>query len=363
MNERRLARLALSALIGLICVSIIGCAPSGIASPTPERATATPLPTFTATPIPTTTPVPTATLTPSPEQATATPPPTPTATPIPTRTPIPTATLTPAPTATSTPVPNPTPTPEPTPTEAAKGLRPEPVEGLTITIVYDNNEYDKRLKTAWGFSCLVEQGDLTLLFDAGGDSPTLLSNMDVLDIDPRDIDIVVLSHIHGDHVGGLGGILAVNEETTVYLPRSFPASFKERAKAHARVVEVHDPMEIADGIYTTGELGTGIIEQSLVVKTDLGLVVITGCAHPGVVNIVAKAKEITGEEVYLVMGGFHLGGASKAAIEGIVEDFRELGVRKVASCHCSGDLARNTFERVYEENFILVGVGSKLEVL
>ena len=231
-----------------------------------------------------------------------------------------------------------------------------------MTIVYDNNEYDERLRTAWGFSCLVEWGDLTLLFDTGGDVPTLLSNMEVLDIDPRHIDIVVLSHIHGDHVGGLGGILAVNKEATVYLPRSFPASFKEQVEAHARVVEVHEPMEIAEGIYTTGEMGAGIIEQSLVVVTDPGLVVITGCAHPGIVSIVEKAKEITGEEVYLVTGGFHLGGASQAAIEGIVEDFRKLGVQKAAPCHCSGDLARSIFERAYGEDFIRVGVGSRLEV-
>jgi len=342
MNQRGLARLALSALIGLICLLAIECMPSGIASPTPERATATPtsLPTFTATPIPTATPVPTSTLTPTPKLATARPMPTFTATPIPTRTPIPTATL--------------TPTPEPTPTEVA--------ERLTITILYDNNEYDERLETAWGFACLLERGDLTLLFDTGGDAPTLLSNMDVLGLDPRAIDIIVLSHIHGDHVGGLGGILAVNEETTVYLPRSFPASFKEQVKPYAHVVEVHEPMEIAEDIYTTGELGAGIIEQSLVLVTGRGSVVITGCAHPGIVNIVAKAKEITGGEVYLVMGGFHLGGASQATIESIVEDFRELGVQKAAPCHCSGDLARSTFEKAYGENFILAGVGSRLEI-
>ena len=323
MNERGLARLALSALIGLICLFAVGCAPSGTASPTPERATATL-------------------------------PPTPTVTPVPTRTPVPTATLTPMPTATPTTIPSPTPTPEPTPTEAA--------EKLTITIVYDNNEYDERLKTAWGFSCLVERGEFNLLFDTGGDAATLLSNVEVLEIDPRAIDIIVLSHIHGDHVGGLGGILAVNQETTVYLPRSFPVNFKEQVKPHARVVEVHEPMEMAEGIYTTGELGTGIIEQSLVLVTGRGLVVITGCAHPGIVNIVAKAKEVTGEEVYLVMGGFHLSGVSEAVIEGIVEDFRELGVQKVAPCHCSGDLARSIFEKEYGEDFVRVGVGSSLLV-
>ena len=268
--------------------------------------------------------------------------------------PIPTATLTPAPTATPTPVPSPTPTPEPTPTETAGRVK--------MTIVYDNNEYDPRLRTAWGFACLLERGDLTLLFDTGGDAVTLRSNMETLGLDPTEIDIVVLSHIHGDHTDGLGGILAVNEETTVYLPRSFPSRFKEQVKTHARVVEVHEPVEIAEGIYTTGELGARIIEQSLVLVTGRGLVVITGCAHPGVVNIVAKAKEITNEEVYLVMGGFHLGEASEAAIGGIVEDFREMGVQKAAPCHCSGDLARSLFERAYGEDFIQMGVGSRLEV-
>ncbi|HIC94207.1 MAG TPA: MBL fold metallo-hydrolase, partial [Anaerolineae bacterium] len=268
---------------------------------------------------------------------------------------LPTPTVTPTPSQpTPIPVLSPTSTPEPTPTKAAKGL--------TITIVYDNNPCDERLKTAWGFSCLVERGDLTLLFDTGGDAETLLSNMATLGLDPATIDIIVLSHIHGDHVGGLDGLLAINERTTVYLPRSFPARFKEQVKAHACVVEVHEPMEIAEGIYTTGELGAGILEQSLVLVTGRGLVVITGCAHPGIVSIVKKAKEIAGGKVYLVMGGFHLGGASQAVIEGIVGDFRELGVQKVAPCHCSGDLARSIFERTYGEDFIRVGVGSRLEV-
>ena len=231
-----------------------------------------------------------------------------------------------------------------------------------MTVVYDNNAYDPRLRTAWGFACLVERGDLTLLFDTGGDAATLLSNMETLGLDPAEVDIVVLSHIHGDHVGGLGGILAVNEETTVYLPRSFPASFKEQAKSYAHVVEVHEPMEIAEGIYTTGEMGAGIIEQSLVVATDPGLVVISGCAHPGIVNIVAKAKETMREEVHLVMGGFHLGGASQATIEGIVEDFRKLGVQKAAPCHCSGDRAREMFAAEYGEDFIEAGVGKVLDI-
>ena len=336
--------------IGLVSFFASGCAPSEgvmtpVSSPTIE---VTPLPRLTVklpfvpTVIPSLTPIrlpPTAT-------------PTPTSTRLPptaTQKPIPTVTVSPSPA-----VPSPTPLPEPTPTEA--------LGGVTITILYDNNPYNERLKTAWGFSCLVERGDLTLLFDTGGDASTLLSNMETLGLDPAEIDIIVLSHIHGDHIGGLGGILAVNKGTTVYLPHSFPAGLKEQIRASAQVVEVHEPMEIAEGIYTTGEMGEGILEQSLVVSTTQGLVVITGCAHPGVVNIVARAKEIAGGEVYLVMGGFHLGGVGEAVIEGIVEDFQKLGVQKVAPCHCSGDLARSIFERAYGEDFIPTGVGSKLKV-
>jgi 7,8-dihydropterin-6-yl-methyl-4-(beta-D-ribofuranosyl)aminobenzene 5'-phosphate synthase len=242
-----------------------------------------------------------------------------------------------------------------TPTEAAAGI--------VITIIYDNNKYDERLETAWGFSCLVEGPEKTILFDTGGDSAMLLRNMRTLGIGPRDADVVVISHIHGDHVGGLAGFLKENHDVTVYLPQSFPDSVKGATRdAGAELVEVNGPVEICERVYSTGELGSGIKEQSLMIETARGLVVITGCAHPGVVNIVRQAKELTGGEVYLVLGGFHLGGVSAAEIEGIVESFRQLGVQKAAPCHCSGDVARRLFGEAYGEDFTLAGVGSRLEV-
>ena len=361
MNERSLARLALSVLIGLICLIAIDCAPSGIASPTLERATVEPtqLPTFTATLIPTATPIPTATLTLTPQRAIATPLPTSTATPVPTRTPVPTATpvltRTPMPTATPTTIPSPTLTPEPTPTEAAKKL--------TITILYDNNEYDERLETAWGFSCLVEGLEKTILFDTGGDSAMLLRNMRKLGIDPQIVEAVVISHIHYDHLGGLPGFLEENNDVTVYLPEYLPESIKDTVrKSGAELVEVRESVKICERAYSTGELGDWIKEQSLVIETDKGLVVITGCAHPGVVNVVREAKRLRGGDVHLVLGGFHLCWMNILQIRGIVGGVRKEGVEKVAPCHCSGDLARSTFGKAYGENFILVGVGGRLEI-
>jgi len=233
-----------------------------------------------------------------------------------------------------------------------------PLKNLKITVVYDNYLYKEGLKTGWGFSCVIEGAGKTILFDTGGDAPTLLYNMEKLGIHPENIDTIVLSHIHGDHVGGLFGFLRENSNVTVHLLKSFDKRFKEDVRSlGAKVVEIHEPAEICKGIYTIGEMGFWIKEQSLIVNTDKGLIVITGCAHPGIVNIVAKAKELLGKDVLLVMGGFHLMGKSRNEIGKIIDDFRKLGVRYVGASHCSGDTAKKMFEDEYKEYFINVGAG------
>jgi len=125
---------------------------------------------------------------------------------------------------------------------------------MKIAVVYDNRSFHPELSSAWGFSCLM--GD-DLLFDTGGDGPRLLSNMERMGLDVGRIKRVILSHAHGDHTGGLAGLLTVNKEITVYLPRSFPTRFKEQVKARARLVEVHEPMEIAEGSTPPGRWGGG----------------------------------------------------------------------------------------------------------
>jgi 7,8-dihydropterin-6-yl-methyl-4-(beta-D-ribofuranosyl)aminobenzene 5'-phosphate synthase len=239
----------------------------------------------------------------------------------------------------------------------------ETSSNLTIVIIYDNNEYDEKMEMGFGFSCLVKLENKNILFDTGGDSPTLLNNMNKLKIDPKEIDTIVLSHIHGDHVGGLSGFLEVNPNVKVYIPQSFPKSFKDEIKSYgASFADVSDSTKIFDGIYSTGELGTWIKEQSLIIKTEKGLVVITGCAHPGIVDIVKRSKELMKEDVYLVTGGFHLGGAGDYEIKNIIESFRNIGVKKVAPCHCTGDRAISLFEEEYKNDFIKAGVGKTILV-
>jgi 7,8-dihydropterin-6-yl-methyl-4-(beta-D-ribofuranosyl)aminobenzene 5'-phosphate synthase len=249
------------------------------------------------------------------------------------------------------------PTPVPTPAATSGIASTEGVDTVTFTVVYDNNAYDPALQTAWGFACLVETGEATVLFDTGGDGPTLLSNMTRLGIDPHSIDAVVLSHIHGDHTGGLAGLLDAGARPVVYVPATFPASFKDGVRARTGLMEVVESLEILPGVYTTGEVGSGIVEQALVVETGDGLVVVTGCAHPGVVEMVRRAKEAVEGEVALVMGGFHLGGASRSQIENIIAEFRRLGVQRVAPCHCTGDLAREMFAGAFGADFFSAGVG------
>ncbi len=233
---------------------------------------------------------------------------------------------------------------------------------IEFTIVYDNNVHDPALRTDWGFSCWIESGETTVLFDTGGDGATLLGNLTGLGLDPQTIDLVVLSHAHGDHTGGLAGLLETGIKPTVYVPAAFSDPFKADMRARTGLVEITDPTEIAPGVYTTGQMGDGIVEQALIVRASAGWVVVTGCAHPGIAAMVRRAKEVTGGEISLVMGGFHLGSASRLQINDLVAEFRQMGVQQVAPCHCTGDQARQMFAQAYGAECILPGAGLLIRV-
>ncbi|MBL7178573.1 MAG: MBL fold metallo-hydrolase [Desulfobacteraceae bacterium] len=234
--------------------------------------------------------------------------------------------------------------------------------GSQLIIVYDNNTLKKGLTSSWGFSCLIILPQYRILFDTGGDPSILLKNMDRMDIDPEKIDSVVLSHGHADHTGGLIGLLQYHNDVTVYLPKSFPKMFKKEVDSiGARIEEVGGSIMIHPSVYTTGELGKSIKEQSLVLKTRKGLVIITGCAHPGIVEIVEHVRKLFKDKVYLLIGGFHLMGKSPKEIKGIAKKLDELNVEKIAPCHCSGDTARDIFKQYYGDNYITCATGLVME--
>ncbi len=233
----------------------------------------------------------------------------------------------------------------------------EAASEITLISVYDNYRINPNLKTAWGFATVVKTPKEIILFDTGGSSEILLFNMEKLGIKPASINKVVLSHIHGDHTGGLEGFLERNNHVTIFLPKSFPQSFKNRiTRKGAKVIEISKPTKISDFVYTTGELYGPPEEQSLIIDTKKGLVVITGCAHPGIVNIVKKAKKLMKKDIYLVVGGFHHPPLS------CVKEFRKLQVKKVAPSHCVGDPVREAFRKEYKQDFIEYGVGKIIKI-
>lgn len=212
---------------------------------------------------------------------------------------------------------------------------------MKITIVYDNEPKKERLKAGWGFSSLIETRSAPpILFDTGADSPTLLHNMRELGIDPKGIGIIVISHAHGDHTGGLSGILEINEEAEVYVPASLRGTIPGR-----KVAKVTEPLQISEEVFLTGELKG--IEQSLALKTDKGILVVVGCSHPGVGEIIDAASRWG--KAYGIVGGFHG-----------FRDFDRLGdLSLICPCHCTQYKAE--IKRLFPEKCLECGAGLVIE--
>ena len=236
-------------------------------------------------------------------------------------------------------------------------------KALRITVVYNNVPYTPGMRTAWGFAALVEAGSDSVLFDTGGDGPTLLVNMERLGIEPTRVRAVILSHIHTDHTGGLADFLAHNPRVTVYLPQSFPSAFVWAVEQRgARVETVGGPRRLFAHLHSTGEMSGGTKEQALIIDTSLGLVILTGCAHPDIVQIANAARDYLGKDIYLLMGGFHLLAHNKTEIRQKIHVLTALGVKKVAPSHCTGDEAIALFREAWGSDFIEGGCGAVIEI-
>jgi len=212
---------------------------------------------------------------------------------------------------------------------------------MKIKILYDNTAFLPGLKPDWGFSCLVETHNRTILFDTGSNGSILLENMKKLDIDPLSIDEVFISHAHFDHVGGLSAFLNENNNVTIYVPISLRGirNVKE-------IIYVDEPKELHENIFSTGELDH--IEQSMAVKTDKGLVMIVGCSHPKMENILKVASQFG--KIYAIIGGLHSFNT--------FELFKDLGV--ICPTHCTQHIAE--IKSLYPEKYNEGGVGKTIEI-
>lgn len=211
---------------------------------------------------------------------------------------------------------------------------------MKITIVYDNTAFRKDLQADWGFSALVETEEKKILLDTGANGIILLSNMQKLGIIPKEIGEIFISHSHWDHTGGLSAFLDQNNEIKVWVPPSFRG-----VKNAKEVVPIEGPTKLYEGIYSTGELEG--IEQSLCVKTQKGIVVVVGCSHPRMENILKTAFQFG--KVYGIIGGLH--GTQPEALEDL---------DLICATHCTQHKAE--IKKLYPEQYIEGGAGKVIEI-
>ncbi len=228
----------------------------------------------------------------------------------------------------------------------------------SLTVLYDNYLYEEGCRTEWGYSCLVETPDIVILFDTGGDPEVLAHNIEELEVDIQSIDCCVLSHEHWDHVGGLDVILSQRPDLPVYVPGDFPYHVMSSIRSMGgECVELGNATKLSDSIAVTDTLNGPPVEHSLIIKTSDGVILVTGCSHPGVDNLAMNAATLTEDTIKLAIGGYHLGGATDYMLGRICDRLDEAGVVCVSATHCTGDDSIEYFRDRYGDNYIESGVG------
>ncbi|HEY2810436.1 MAG TPA: MBL fold metallo-hydrolase [Rhabdochlamydiaceae bacterium] len=233
---------------------------------------------------------------------------------------------------------------------------------IKISILYDNRSHDPHLQEGWGFSALIESDGYKILFDTGGDAKAFAANAEKMQIPFSQITHLVFSHRHWDHIAGLLQVVeALNKDALLYIPRGFPWLLAKKAASRLKTTRVKDSMPIAPHVFSLVlRGGFWLYEQALLLQTPSGIGVLTGCAHPGIIAIIKQAQRYLQKPIAFVIGGFHLLYTSAEHSENIVKEFQELGVQKVAPCHCSGEHVIRKFEKAYGSNFLKVGTGAAL---
>jgi 7,8-dihydropterin-6-yl-methyl-4-(beta-D-ribofuranosyl)aminobenzene 5'-phosphate synthase len=276
--------------------------------------------------------------------------------------------------------------------------------GLQITTLSENTAGLGGLMAEWGLSFLVETEEANILFDTG-QSLSASHNADVMGIDLRLVDKIVLSHGHFDHTGGLKQVLLrIGKEIEVIAhPDIWAAKYGRLEGNEAQYIGIpfhrqtleslgarfnlsREPVKISDNLMTTGEIPMVteyetieprlvvkegnrfkpdklLDDQALIITTGAGLVVILGCAHRGVINTLYHARKLTGvEAIYAVFGGCHLINATEERIWLTIAALQELGVQQMGFSHCTGLAASAIMAREFGDRFLFNIAGTTISL-
>ncbi|WP_345976322.1 MBL fold metallo-hydrolase [Sulfurimonas sp. HSL3-7] len=231
--------------------------------------------------------------------------------------------------------------------------------GITLSIVFDNYLFLDGLKTLWGFSCYIETPKKTILFDTGSNGRVLLENMNKLNKSIKKIDTLFLSHHHWDHIGGVDSLIELNPNVDIIAPDSLSKRYVRDLRSMVRSVTVIGEKEtlIGDDLYSTGMMGDDITEQAIVIDSDAGLIIVTGCAHSGIVAIAAKAQAMLNKKIALLVGGFHLVQEEETQILNVIDELKKMKIDYLCPTHCSGERAIELFQETFSERCIKGGLG------
>jgi 7,8-dihydropterin-6-yl-methyl-4-(beta-D-ribofuranosyl)aminobenzene 5'-phosphate synthase len=252
-------------------------------------------------------------------------------------------------------------------TETGSDIKPQavtvpPTAPPHLTILFDNYAGVPGLTSLWGFSALIRAAGRTILFDTGSNGRALLRNMAALDLSPKSVDLVFLSHPHWDHTGGLDSVLEVNPAATVVVHEGFSKHLIHdlRTLCGELLVVGTGPQQLAPGLFSTGMLDSQPPEHAMVIDADQVTAVISGCAHPGMERLVERAGSQLDKKVDWAIGGFHLMYADAAGIQASISALQGLDVAYVVPTHCTGDLAKAAFQQAFGTRCRDGGVGRKI---
>ena len=276
---------------------------------------------------------------------------------------------------------------------AAATVNTAPIQAQ-ITVLYDAFGKPSAMNKDWGYAALIEYGGKRILFDTGNNPEILEHNAEAKGVDLSKLDFVVLSHRHGDHMGGLAYVLRVNPKVTIYAPKEgfgvygsdLPSTFYRKDASLPPEQRYYDGSppevmrfgsgwpganfqlidkntEIAPDIHlialVSDKPGTlELRELSLAINTPEGQVVVVGCSHPGIDRILAAASAVN-PRIHLVAGGFHLVVASDSDIEKAVTALRgQYRVEYIAPGHCTGEPAFAALKKAFGTRYLYAGLGT-----